>query len=70
MKDHDHITGKYGGSAHQKRNLNLSLAKKIPAVSHNLKKPIFTSHLSRNQKIHFQNKCFTKDNRKVYEFYY
>ena len=62
VKVHNYITGKYGGSAHQKRNLNLSLAKKIPAVFYNLQKPIFTSYLSRNQKIHSQNKCFTKNN--------
>ena len=62
VKDHNYITGKNGGSAHQKRNLNLSLAKKIPAVFHNLQKPIFKSYLSRNQKIHFQNRCFTENN--------
>ena len=54
VKVHNYITGKYGGSAHQKRNLNLSLAKKIPAVFHNLQKPIFKSYLSRYQKIHFK----------------
>ena len=35
-KDHNYITGKYGGSAHQKRNLNLRLTEKIPVVFHNL----------------------------------
>ena len=29
VKDHDHVTGKYPGSAHQECNLNLSLSKKI-----------------------------------------
>ena len=28
VKDHDHVTGKYPGSAHQECNLNLSLSKK------------------------------------------
>ena len=28
VKDHDHIAGKYRGSAHQECNLNLSLSKK------------------------------------------
>ena len=28
LKDHDHVAGKYQGSAHQERNLNLSLSKK------------------------------------------
>ena len=36
VKDHDYITGKYGGSAHQKRNLNLRLTKKIVVVFHTL----------------------------------
>ena len=30
IKDHDHITGKYQGSAHQQCNLHLSLSKKNP----------------------------------------
>ena len=29
VKDHNYITGKYGGLSHQKRNLNLILTKKI-----------------------------------------
>ena len=36
VKDHDYITGKYGGSAHQKRNLSLRLTKKIVVVFHTL----------------------------------
>ena len=36
VKDHDYITGKYGVSAHQKRNLNLRLTKKIVVVFHTL----------------------------------
>ena len=36
VKDHDYITGKHGGSAHQKRNLNLRLTKKIVVVFHTL----------------------------------
>ena len=36
VKDHNYITGKYGGPAHQKRNLNVRLIKKIPVVYHNL----------------------------------
>ena len=36
VKDHDYITGKYGGPAHQKRNLNLRLTKKIVVVFHTL----------------------------------
>ena len=36
VKDHDHVTGKYRGSAYQGCNLNLSLSKKVPVVFHNL----------------------------------
>ena len=36
VKDHNHITRKYQGSAHQECNLNLSLTKKIPVVFCNL----------------------------------
>ena len=36
VKDRSCITLKYGGSAQRKRNLNLRLIPKIPAVFHNL----------------------------------
>ena len=36
VKDHNHITRKYQGSAHQECNLNLSLTKKIPVLFCNL----------------------------------
>ena len=36
VKDHNYITGKYGGSAQRKRNLNFRLINKIPVVFHNL----------------------------------
>ena len=37
VRDHDHITGKYGGSAHWSCNINLILTKTFPAIFHNLK---------------------------------
>ena len=37
VRDHCHITGKYGGSAHTDFNINLKLNQKIPIVLHNLK---------------------------------
>ena len=37
VRDHDHITGKYRGSAHRSCNINLKLTKKVPVVFHNLK---------------------------------
>ena len=36
VRDHCHITGKYGGSAHRDCNTNLKLCRKIPIVFHNL----------------------------------
>ena len=43
VRDHCHITGKYGGSAHWICNINLKLTKKVPAIFHNLKG--YDSHL-------------------------
>ena len=38
LRDHNPITGKYGGSAHQDCNLNLSLMKQIYTLFHILEK--------------------------------
>ena len=43
LKDHDHVTGKYRGSAHWNCNINLKLSKKAPAIFHYLKG--YGSHL-------------------------
>ena len=37
LGDHCHITGKYRGARHWICNINLKLAKKIPAIFHNLR---------------------------------
>ena len=37
VRDHDHITGKYRGSAHWSRNINLKPTKIAPVIFHNLK---------------------------------
>ena len=37
IKNHCHITGKYGGSVHWSCNINLTFSKKIPVIFHNLK---------------------------------
>lgn len=36
VRDHDHITGKYRGAAHQSCNLNLKFPNGIPILFHNL----------------------------------
>ena len=43
LRDHYHMSGKYGGSAHRDCNINLKLNHKIPAAFHNLK--IYDSHI-------------------------
>ena len=44
IRDHCHITGKYGKSACKDCNINLKLNHKIPVVFHNQKN--YGSHLS------------------------
>ena len=43
VRDHCHITGKYGGSAHWSSNITLKISKKVPVIFHNLKG--YDSHL-------------------------
>ena len=37
VRDHDHVTGKYKGSAHSSFNNNPKLTKEIPVILHNLR---------------------------------
>ena len=37
IRHHDHVTGKYRGSAHWDFNFNLKLTKKIPVIFHKLR---------------------------------
>ena len=43
VRDHDHVTGKYGCSAHWRCNINLKLTKRVPVIFYNLKG--YDSHL-------------------------
>ena len=36
VRDHCHVTGKFGGASHSKCNINLRLPKKLPIIFHNL----------------------------------
>ena len=47
VRDHCHITGKYGGSAHRDCNINVKVNHKIPVVFHNLKN--YDSYLMQEQ---------------------
>ena len=37
VRDHCHVTGKFGGAAQQDCNINFQLTKRIPGIFHNLK---------------------------------
>ena len=37
VRDHDHITGRYRGSAHKDCNVNLRFTKKIPVIFQSLR---------------------------------
>ena len=43
IKDHDHVTEKYRGSAHQSCNINLKMTKKVTVIFQNLRD--YGSHL-------------------------
>jgi len=36
VRDHDHITGRYRGTAHQSCNLNLKFPNGVPVIFHKL----------------------------------
>ena len=44
VKNHCHIRGKYGDSAHWSCNIDLRLTKKVPVTFHNLRS--YDSHLT------------------------
>ena len=43
VRNHCHITGKFGGAAHWNCNINFQLTKRIPVILHNLRG--YDSHL-------------------------
>ena len=43
VRDHDHISGRYGGPAHSHCNINLKLTKKVSVIFHHLRG--YCSHL-------------------------
>ena len=43
VRDHDHVDGKYRGSAHWNWNISFKLTKKVPAIFYNLRR--YDSHL-------------------------
>ena len=54
VRDHCHITGKYGGSAHRDCYINVTLNHKTPVILHNLKN--YDSHLVMQEKGRFNLK--------------
>ena len=43
VRDHCHVTGKFGGAARWDCNINFQLTKKVPVIYHNLR--VYDSHL-------------------------
>ena len=68
VKDHNYSTRKYQGPAHQECNLNLSLTKK--SLFCFLICETMIHFLSFKKLENKTSKCYTKSNRKIYEFYY
>ena len=70
VKDHDHITGKCPEYSHQDCNLNLSLSKKKSLLFFIIFKTVIYILSFKKLENTFQNKCYTKTNRKIYAFYH
>ena len=72
VRDHCHISGKFGGAAHWNCNINLKIDKKFPVIFHNLKG--YDSHLIFKELTRFNNLNFShlvsyQMDRKIHGFY-
>ena len=61
VRDHCHISGKYGGAAHWSCNINLKITKNVPVIFHNLKG--YDSHLIFKELSRFNVKVSVISNR-------
>ena len=66
VRDHCHVTGKYGGAAQRDCNINIILNYKIPIMFHNIKKMVHIL-LCRNLKKSILKLSYTRQIRKTYE---
>ena len=71
VRDHDHLTGKYRGAAHNDCNFKLKLNPKtvtIPVIFHNLKG--YDGHLLMQAmaRVHGEIKCITTTTKKYISF--
>ena len=61
MQDHCHFTGKYRGSTHRERNINIKLNHNVPVVFHNVQS--YDSHLIMQEIGKFNPKINVMANR-------
>ena len=69
VRDHDHLTGKFRGAAHNECNLNYQFTGRIPVIFHNLKG--YDSHLLMQGLGKLQNKplnCIPSNTEKYISF--
>ena len=65
--DHDHVTGKQGGSAHC--NINFKLTKEITLIFRNLRPSDSYLIMKEIGESDVKKKCYTKLIGKMYDFY-
>ena len=69
VRDHCHVTGKFGGDTHKNCNINFQLTKNVPVIFHNLRG--YDSHLIFNELDKFDVKIKVIPNglQKYMEFF-